>query len=144
MNKVLARGQVVAAGSYEVNQVALSLESQGGHVLDVVHQTNHGNGRGREDRLYAVAHSGLVVKTNVPASDGGLELQTGLAHALNSAHKLPVNLWIVGISKIEAVGDCAGASAGANNVAGALGHGNHSAHFGVCVHVAAVAVHRHG
>ena len=144
MNKVLARGQVVAAGSYEVNQVALGLETQGGHVLDVVHQTNHGNGRGREDRLYAVAHGGLVVKTNVPAGYGGLELQTGLAHALNGAHKLPVNLWIVGISKIEAVGDCAGASAGANNVAGALGHGNHSAHFGVCVHVAAVAVHRHG
>ena len=142
--EVLTRSQVVAAAANHVDQVALGFKAEGGYVLDVVHQADHGDGRGREDRLDLVADRGLVVEADVSAGHRGFELQTGLAHTLDGADELPVHLGVVGIAKVEAVGDGAGGSARAGDVAGVLGHRDHRTHLGVGVHVSAVAVHGHG
>ena len=144
VHEVLARGKVVAAAADQKDQVALRLEPEGGHVVDVVDQADHGDGWSREHGLNLVADGRLVVKTHVAAGHWGLELQAGLAHALDGPDKLPVHLGVVGVAKVEAVGDGAGGSARAGDVAGVLGHGNHGAYLRVGVYVAAVAVHGHG
>ena len=110
----------------------------------VFHQTNHSDGGRWENRLCLVAHNRLVVEGHVSARNRSFELLARAAHAFDGAHKLPVHFRIVGVAKIQAVGDGAGHPAGAHNVPCVFRNRNHGAYFGVCVHVAAVAVHGHG
>ena len=113
-------------------------------MLCVLDQTNHRDGRRGEDRLDTVADLRLVVEADVTSRHWGGKLLTGFAHALDGADKLPVHFRIVGIAKIQAVGDGRGNSAGTDDVSGVFCHGNHGAHFRVGMNVAAIAIYGHG
>ncbi len=144
VHQVLAGRNIVARRTQHVNQVALGFERNRGHVLRVFYQTNHRDGGRWEDRLDAVANLRLVVKAHVAPGHRGRKLLTGFAHALDGADKLPVHFRIVGVAKVQTVGDSRGYAAGTDDVSGIFSDRNHGAHFGVGMHVAAVAIYGHG
>ena len=103
---------------------------------DVVEDAQHADHRRGVD---GVAEA-LVVEADVARDDRRLQDLAGLGHALDGLLELPVDLALLRVAEVEAVGDGHGQRAGAAEVARGLGDGRLGAAVRVEVAVAAVAV----
>ena len=103
-------------------------------------QADHPDGRRRIDRTCRI----LVVQRDVPASDRCPERPTRIANAATRLDELKVDIRLLGIPEVEAVGDTKRPGTGAGDVAGRFGDGTHAALIRVEQNVTRVAVHRHG
>ena len=138
--QVFAAAQVIPARTDQADQIARIFEIQRHHLVGTIQQTQHPDGWGRVDRHHLIPYGVLVIKTHVPARHRGAEATTGFAHAANGLGKLGVHFGVVGIAKIQTIGDRHRFAAGTDDVAGGFGHGNHRSAIRIGVHVGRVTV----
>src|SRR5690606_6120885 len=140
-HEVFATGDVLHAFAKEVDEVALHFEIEAHALVDVGHKAYHADGGRGEYRDVAVFRYGVVVEAYVAAGNGRIEGAAGFAHAFYDLCEWPVDLRIVGVAKVEAVGHSQWFAAGAGDVARRFGYGDHGAGARIGMYVAAVAIH---
>ena len=119
------------------DRVALGFESRRRAVrVEVFDQPQHADGGGGENGAFGV----FIIERHVAAGDGRAEGAARLAHAADGLFERPVDLRLVRVAEVEAVGDSQRFAPGANHVARGLGHGNLPAPARVEVDVAPIAI----
>jgi len=89
------------------DMVALILEADGHHRVEIVDQPDRANSRGRQDRVAdAVGTGGFVVEADIARDDRHVERLAGFGHALDAADELAHDMGFFGIAEIHAVGGC--------------------------------------
>ena len=117
-----------------------SCQPDGMRLRHVVDHAEHGDDRGRVDRLVA----GLVVERDVAAGDGDLELEASVGQALDGFAELPHHLGVLRGAEVEAVADGDRGGAGDGDVAVRLREGELGALARVELAVAAVRIRGDG
>ena len=111
-------------------------------ALGILQQPQHADGRRGVNWFgCAVGVHRLVVEAHIASSDRRIERATGIAHAFDGPDKLPIHLRVVGVAEVETVGDGAGCSAHASNVAGRFCHRNGTSFARIRLDISAVAIH---
>ncbi len=82
--------------------------------VQIINASHHANGRRRVDGPFRM----LVVEGDVSARYGCAERRTRIAHPLNSFSKSPVDLGLVRIAKVQAVGNSYGAPTCTHHISG--------------------------
>ena len=114
-------------------------------MVGVFNNSNHAYGwRWKYGNRCPIGFRRLVVKTDIAARHRRIKESARAAHPFNGFDKLPVHFRIVGIAKIEAVGDCTGRASAACDVSGRLRDSNCRSHFRVHFDVARIAVNGQG
>src|SRR6185437_1658932 len=85
-----------------------------------------------------------VVERDIAAGHGRVEGATGLTDTGYRLAKLKEHFGSLRIAEVETVRDRQGPRAHTGDIAGRFGHGQTSAHAGIEMHVASVAIRLHG
>src|SRR5665647_1722941 len=133
---ILASVHPAGLGAEHHDHVAVVLEGVVDVDADVVVHAQHADHRRGVDGLAEA----LVVEAHVAAHDRRVERLAGLGDALDGLLELPVDLALLRVAEVEAVGDRHRQGAGADQVAGRLGDRRLGASIRIEVAVAAVAV----
>ncbi|CAI8301747.1 MAG: Uncharacterised protein [Flavobacteriia bacterium] len=144
VHEVLRGGNVIVTFADQIDEISFLLEGNARYVFLVFHNSDHANGRRGENRFCAFLEDCLVVEAHIAAGDRGLEPLTSRAHTLDGAHELPIDLWIVRIAEVQAVGDGRWNSPTAADVPSSLGDSDHGANLRIGMHVARIAVYANG
>ncbi len=137
--EVLTAAEFAVALTHEHDHVALVLERQRAHLVDVVYEPDEPHSGRRVDGLAEA----LVVEAHVAAGHGDPERLARVRHAANRLVERVEDLGLLGVAEVEAVGDCRRLAAGARHVARGFDQRYLSAHVRIEVAVAAVAVTRY-
>ena len=138
--QVFAARQTARRDAHQHHGVAGPLDVLRDVVLGLLDQPHHSDHRCRVDGSLRV----LIVEAHIAADHGRVQGAAGRRESFDALLELPVILGLHGVAEVEAVGDCERPAAGANDVAGRLGHGEHGALVRVQVTIAAVAVDAEG
>ena len=136
------RGQIFARAEFFVrfaqqdDEVARVLKPLGDTLRDRVQNPDHGNGRRRRNRLPI----GFIIEADVAADYRNLQGLAGGPHPVNGLDKLPHHLRLLGITKIEAVGQGHRPGPADGQVARALGDRNRRSPLRVEGAVAAITI----
>ena len=89
------------------DMVALVLEADGHHRVEIIDQADRADCRGRQDCVAdAVGTSGFVIEADIAGYDWHVERLAGFCHALDAADELAHDMRLFGIAEIHAVGGC--------------------------------------
>src|ERR1700733_6072263 len=106
-----------------------------------MHNSQHSNYRSREYRTFI---RGLVIEAYITTCNGCIELGTGFTYPFNCFYKLPVNLRVIWITKVEAVSYGGWFSTGAGYITGSFRNGYRSTLFWVGINVTGIAIYLKG
>ena len=134
--QIFARAEFFVGLSQQDNEIARVLEPLGDIVRDRVHNPDHGYGRSRRNRLTI----GFIIEADVAADYRNFQGFAGRPHAVNGLDELPHHLRLLGVAKIEAVGQGHRPGPADGEIARALGNRNRRPALRVERAVAAVAI----
>src|SRR5580693_856258 len=106
------------------------------HVVENPHHSKDGR------RINALAQR-FVVEADVATCDGNFQLLAGLGDAIDSLRKLPHDVRLLGIAKVETVGSAHWSCSRTGHLARSLGDGVHRTQPRIEITPAAVAIERH-
>ena len=85
----------------------------------------------------------FVIKADIAPRDWDFELLAGFGDPIDRLRKLPHDVGLLRIAKIQAVGPANGSSTGARHIACGFSHGVHGTKAGIEVAPASVAIKSH-
>src|SRR5690606_33246890 len=129
--------------SYQNDEISFILKARSQKLIDVFQDAEHTDDRGGFDGFYLAVQFGLVVETHISSSHGRFKSAAGFAHPFDDVDKLPIYFLVVGITKIEAIGDGYGLGSAADNVSGSLRYSDHTTDVGIGVYVIGITIHAH-
>src|SRR5215217_2487866 len=121
MVQVFRTVDIIAAGAYQVDQIARLFKAQGHLIAHIIQHPHHTD---CWRRIYWTIFA-LVVEAHITTGYRCMELVTGITHTPDRIHKLVVHFRIVRVAKVEAVGHTHGYTTTAHNVTGSFAYRDH-------------------
>ena len=134
--QIFARAEFFVGLSQQDDEIARVLKPLGDMLRNIVHNSDHGDGWGRRNRLTI----GFIIEADVAADYGYFQSLAGRPHAVNGLDELPHHLGLLRVAKIEAVGQGDRSGPADGQIARALGNRNRRPSIGVERAVATIAI----